>query len=72
MLAIILSCWHMVFLVDIPFIPLTNEIDRFVVFDEIINWLLLMGLAYLLTASIPDWLKQDLQKVFGRKKQISL
>ena len=71
MLAVILSCWHMVFLLDIPFIPFDNEIDRFVVVDELINWLLLMGLAYLLAASIPSWLKQDLQKVFGSRKQIS-
>ena len=67
MLAVILSCWHIVFLVDIPFIPFDNEIDRFVVFDEFINWLLFLGLAYLLTASIPNWLKQDIQKVFGRR-----
>jgi len=72
MLAVILSCWHMVFLVDIRFIPLANEMDRLVVFDEIVNWLLLMGLTYLLVASTPDWLKQDLQKVFGSKKQISV
>jgi len=71
MLAVILSCWHMVFLLDIPFIPFDNEIDRFVVVDELINWLLLMGLAYLLAASIPNWLKHDLQKVFGNQKQIS-
>jgi uncharacterized membrane protein len=69
MLAVILSCWHMVFLIDIPFIPLDNEIDRFVVFDELVNWLLLMGLAYLLAATIPDWLKYDLQKVFGSREQ---
>ena len=65
MLAVILSCWHPVFLIDIPFIPFDNEIDRFVVFDELINWLLLMGLTYLLTISLPLWLKRDLQKIFG-------
>jgi uncharacterized membrane protein len=69
MLAVILSCWHMVFLIDVPFIPLENEIDRFVVFDELIKWLLLMGLTYLLTATLPDWLKWDLQKVFGGQRQ---
>ncbi len=69
MLAVILSCWHMVFLIDIPFIPFDNEIDRFVVFDELVNWLLLMGLSYLLAATIPNWLKYDLQKVFGNRKQ---
>jgi len=69
MLAVILSCWHMVFLLDIPFIPLENEIDRLVVFDEFINWLLLIGLTYLLTATIPEWFRHDLQKVFGLGKQ---
>jgi len=72
MLVVILSCWHLVFLIDIPFIPFDNEIDRFVVFDELINWLLLMGLTYLLTASIPLWLKQDLQKIFGGQMQKSV
>jgi len=71
MLGMILSCWHMVFLVDVPFLPFDNEIDRFVVFDELVNWLLLMGVTYLLTATIPDWLKWDLQKIFGGKKQVS-
>ena len=71
MLAVILSCWHLVFLLDIPFIPFDNEIDRLVVVDELVNWLLLMGFAYLLAASIPVWLKQDLQKIFGSQKQIS-
>lgn len=68
MTAVILSCWHIVFLIDIPFIPFENEIDRIVLFDELINWLLLMGLSYLLLASVPDWLRQDLQKLFGRAK----
>lgn len=68
MTAVILSCWHFVFLVDFRFIPLENEIDRMVVFDELINWLLLMGFSYLLIASSPDWLRQDLQKLFGRAK----
>ena len=69
MLAVILSCWHLVFLVDLPFIPFTNDIDRYVVFDELVNWLLLMGLTYLLAASIPEWLKLDLQKLLVGKKK---
>ena len=71
MLGVILSCWHLVLLVDIPFLPFDNEIDRFVVFDELVNWLLLMGVTYLLAATIPDWLKWDMQKIFGGKKQVS-
>jgi len=69
MLGVILSCWHLVFLVDVPLLPFDNEIDRFVVFDELVNWLLLMGVMYLLTATIPDWLKWDLQKIFGGNKK---
>ena len=68
MAAVILSCWHFVFLIDFQFIPFENEIDRMVVFDELINWLLLMGLSYFLVISAPDWLRQDLQKLFGRAK----
>jgi hypothetical protein len=65
MVAVILSCWHFVFLIDLPIIPFEDQIDRIVAFDESINWLLLPGFAYLLVASFPDWLRQDLQKVFG-------
>jgi hypothetical protein len=54
-----------VFLIDLPIIPFEDQIDRIVAFDESINWLLLPGFAYLLVASFPDWLRQDLQKVFG-------
>lgn len=72
MVAVILSCWHFVFLIDFQFIPFENEIDRMVVFDELINWLLLMGFSYLLLASSPDWLRQDLQKLFGRAKPKSV
>lgn len=68
MVAVILSCWHFVFLIDFRFIPFENEIDRMVVFDELINWLLLLGFSYLLVASSPNWLRQDLQKLLGRTK----
>ncbi|MCK7482108.1 MAG: hypothetical protein M0C28_36875 [Candidatus Moduliflexus flocculans] len=53
MIAVILSCWHFVFLIDVPFIPFENEMDGIVIFDELINWLLLMGFSYLPAASFP-------------------
>ena len=68
MFAILLTCWHFVFLIDPPFVPFQNELDRIVVFDEIINWLILPGLGYLLAASSPDWLRQDLQRLFDLRK----
>jgi hypothetical protein len=68
MLAVILSCWHFVFLIDPIILPFKDQLDRMVVFDEIINWILLPCFAYLLAASFQDWLKQDLQKVVGVQK----
>ena len=67
MLAVVLTCWHFVFLIDLPFMPFKDELDRIVVFDEIINWLILPGFGYLLAASFPDWLRQDLQRLLGKK-----
>lgn len=63
--AVILSCWHFLALIDIPLIPFDDQEDRIMVFDEVINWLLFSGFVYLLAASLPDWLREALQKVFG-------
>jgi hypothetical protein len=68
MLAVILSCWHFYVQFDAPFIPLKDPANRSFVVDEFINWLLLLGFAYLLAASFPDWLRQDLQKFLGMAK----
>jgi hypothetical protein len=62
MIAVVLSCWHFVFLIDPPFLPFKNELDRIVVFDEMINWSLVPLLAYLFAASFPAWLTTDLRK----------
>jgi len=66
---ILLSCWHFLVQFDFPFIPLKDPTNRKFIVDELINWLLLMGLAYLLTVSIPDWFRQDLQKLVGINKR---
>jgi hypothetical protein len=63
--AILLSCWNMILRFDPSFIPLKDPANRNFVIDEFINWLLVPGFAYLLAASFPEWLKVDLQKVFG-------
>jgi len=67
-IAILISCWHFMLKVDLPFLPLKDPRNRNFVFDEIINWLLVPGFTYLLVLSLPVWLKQDLQKVFGVRK----
>lgn len=67
-IVVILSCWHFYVQFDAPFIPLKNPVNRSFVVDEFINWLLVPGFAYLLAASFPDWLRQDLQKLFEKAK----
>jgi len=47
---------------------LKDPANRNFIVDEFINWLLVPGFTYLLVASFPLWLKQDLQKIFGTRK----
>ncbi len=69
MIAILLSCWHLLLRFDLPLIPLKDPVNRNFLIDEFINWLLVPGFTYLLIASFPVWLKQDLQRIFGTRKQ---
>jgi hypothetical protein len=69
MIAILLSCWSLVLNLDLPFIPLKDPVNRIFIIDEFINWLLVPGFTYLLVVSLPEWLKVDLQKIFGTRKQ---
>jgi hypothetical protein len=64
LIAILISCWHFMLKIDLPFLPLKDPVNRNFIFDETVNWLLVPGFTYLLVASFPSWLKQDLQKVF--------
>lgn len=70
MIAILLSCWHLMLKFDLPFIPFKDAANRNFVIDEFINWLLVPGFTYLLVASFPGWLKFDLQKVFGSNQSV--
>jgi len=67
--AILLSCWNLMIRFNLPLIPLKDPANRNFIVDEFINWLLVPGFTYLLVASFPLWLKQDLQKIFGTRKQ---
>jgi hypothetical protein len=71
LVSIMLSCWNLLVRIDLAFIPLKDSMNRNFVFDEFINWLLVPGFTYLLVASFPVWLKQDLQRVFGIRKESS-
>lgn len=67
-IAILLSSWHFMLRFDLPFIPLKDPVNRNFIVDEMINWLLVPVFTYLLAVSFPDWLRQDLQKLFGKAK----
>jgi len=69
LVSIMLSCWNLLIRIDLPFIPLKDSANRNFVFDEFINWLLVPGFTYLLVVSLPDWMKVDLQKLFGKSKR---
>jgi hypothetical protein len=66
--AILLACWHFMLKFDLSFIPLKDPLNRNFVIDEFINWLLVPGFTYLVAASFPEWLRQDLRKLFGGAK----
>lgn len=68
MIAILLSCWNLILKFDLPFIPLKDPVNRNFIIDEFINWLLVPGFTYLLAISSPDWLRQDLQRLFGKAR----
>lgn len=69
MIAVLFSCWHFLLKIDLLFLPLKDPVNRNFIFDEIVNWLMVPGFTYLLAASFPNWLKQDLQKLFGQSRK---
>jgi hypothetical protein len=60
MFLVLASCWHF-WILQISLVPLhltTADSQRvWIILDETFNWLLFASLAYLMIASIPDWLK---------------
>jgi predicted ferric reductase len=58
---VLLSCWHL-WIVQMPPVPLLyseHDPKRFwMVLDEVFNWMLFASLAYLLVASMPEWVKE--------------
>jgi hypothetical protein len=55
-------------MVSLSYLWLVKILPYAYFFDEVCNWVVFAGLFYLLTSSSPDWLRQDLQKLFGRAK----
>jgi len=69
LIALLITCWHFLLKIDLPFLPLKDLVNRSFIFDEIVNWFLLPGFTYLLVESFPSWLRLDLQKIFGISKR---
>jgi len=54
---IYISCWHFI----VWYAPSLAGIQEFIfIADEVANWMLVMGFSYLLFASVPDWVKDQL------------
>jgi hypothetical protein len=54
-----LSCWHFIAWFS-PFISSNPErLSAVFIFDELANWVLMLGLTYLLAASVPLWVMEQ-------------
>ncbi|HJS20918.1 MAG TPA: hypothetical protein VJ785_19375 [Anaerolineales bacterium] len=58
---VLTSCWHL-WIIQIPlesiFHSAADSQKFWIILDEILNWMLFTGLAYLLFASMPQWIKE--------------
>jgi len=61
---VLISCWHFV----VWFAPSFRAVkESLFVIDEIANWMLVIGFSYLLSASMPDWVKEQFLFLFPNK-----
>ncbi len=70
--AILASCWHFIFWYSPSLNFFEGSQEVWFVMDEIINWMLVPGLAYLLFASFPDWVKNQLSWMPSKRMTTSL
>jgi hypothetical protein len=70
MFLVLLSCWHL-WIIEIPMEFIFHSVERsrkfWIILDETFNWMLFVSLAYLLLASMPDWLKNPLRNLLPAK-----
>jgi hypothetical protein len=63
---VLISCWHFV----VWFAPSFRAVkESLFVIDEIANWMLIIGFSYLLSASMPDWVKEQFLFLFPKKNR---
>ena len=69
LILVFISCWNFV----IWFAPsLANVKELLFVIDEIANWMLVAGLGYLLSVSMPDWMKEQFLFLLPKQNPIQV
>jgi hypothetical protein len=67
LIAVFVTCWHFL----VWYSPsLVNMKDILFVFDESFNWMLVVGLSYLLGASTPDWVKEQFRSFLPKTNSV--
>lgn len=66
--ALLASCWHFIVWYSPSLNSFPDSKEVWFVIDEVFNWALVFGLAYLLFASFPDWLKKPIQSLFTAER----
>ena len=70
MILVLVSCWHL-WIIEIPLVSIFRSVEDskkfWIILDEALNWLLFAGLAYLLIASTPDWLKHPFRSLLPKR-----
>lgn len=70
--AVYISCWHFVPWHSPFFEESYDRLKALFIFDDMVNWTLMAGLAYFLIASVPDWLKDQVLGILsGRSTSVS-
>ena len=60
LIAVMASCWHFVFWYSPSIYVSESGREMWFVIDELLNWMLVPGFAYLLFSSVPDWAKESI------------
>jgi hypothetical protein len=70
MLSLLLSCWHFLawYAPTVRSNPLLVELTYLI--DELMNWTLMVTLAYLFVGSLPDWITAGLKRLIPRRRLV--
>jgi len=70
LILVLLSCWHLR-IAEISLISIFHSAEDskkfWIILDEIFNWMLFLSLAYLLFASVPEWVRELLGSLLPKR-----